>query len=223
MRAHDKAWFIVGMFLLAVATSLLVALSRSPVVAIVLPLIFGLAGSAGGIYIATGDISSELGRQRLALIGQSLAVFCITLVVLLPILLWEDQTPVAKQATLPRVGSMPTANAIRLVELRARLRMLGASYAEQTVILDRAASSLASPPNTDTGSAAVNNPKSNANDDLAQAEKSDNAFISASPTTSAAPSPTNAAPPTPIALPSIMHPIRPNDLHFVPTGNSTSP
>jgi hypothetical protein len=57
-----QRWFVSGSALIGCATGYLLAFSRSPVVGVALPLIFGLAGSAGSIYIAKADLTSAKDR-----------------------------------------------------------------------------------------------------------------------------------------------------------------
>jgi hypothetical protein len=56
-------WFTLGLALVGVATGYLIALSKSPVVGIVLPLLFGLIGGAGGVYLWQADLACIMHRE----------------------------------------------------------------------------------------------------------------------------------------------------------------
>jgi hypothetical protein len=139
-------WFIIGMGLIGAATGFLVAESRSPVVAVALPLIFGLIGGAGGIYVARADLTSEAGRSRLALIGKSISALSAALIVMAAFVLWmhsRDSADLTKIAT--DHTTLGSADLLDLAELRTRLKILGASADEQQTILNRAIPSTPAP------------------------------------------------------------------------------
>lgn len=132
-------WFSAGIALVGAATGFLLALSMSPVVGIVLPLLFGLVGSTGGIYLARADLTSEQGRRRLVLIGQSAGALSLSLIVTsIAFLFIRSFEP---QATLSAglVSQLTPDQLVALAELRARLRILGASVDEQSAVINRSA------------------------------------------------------------------------------------
>ena len=123
---HAEKWFIIGLGLIGAATRYFVALSRSPVVGIVLPLIFGLVGGAGGVYLAKADLKSEEGRHRLALIGKAVGSLSLVMVLATAVTLWWRN-----EASYQPLLSVAMPQQVALVGLRARLQILGASAAEK--------------------------------------------------------------------------------------------
>jgi hypothetical protein len=138
-----QRWFVSGSALIGCATGYLLAFSRSPVVGVALPLIFGLAGSAGGIYIAKADLTSEKGRQRLSLFGQSIVALTATMIVVSAVILgflywFEGPHDDTGLAALPTADGLTSADLAVLTVIRSRLQGLGASKNEQTTILQNA-------------------------------------------------------------------------------------
>jgi hypothetical protein len=138
-RHHADRWFTFGLGVVGAATGYLVALSSSPVVGVVLPLVFGLAGGAGGAYIAKADLNSEHGQRRLALIGKSVGALSLAMIVASMLTLLA-RTETGRQAFIkfPGVEQLNAKSLVTLATLRARLQVLGASEEEQKGILVRA-------------------------------------------------------------------------------------
>jgi hypothetical protein len=137
---HAGVWFTVGLGLIGAATGYFVALSRSPVVGIVLPLVFGLVGGAGGIYLAKADLKSEEGQHRLSLIGKAVGSLSLVMVATTAAMLWLFQSSTYQPLmTVSGVAQLDAKDLLSLVVLRARLQLLGASAQEQNTILASAA------------------------------------------------------------------------------------
>jgi hypothetical protein len=138
---YAQHWFIGGLGLVGAAIGYLVALSESPVVGIVLPLIFGLIGGAGGIYAAREDLGSETGRQRLGLIGKSVVALCLAMIIASAgVLKFHEKVGPSGSAILTKLpeSSHLTGNQLSsLLDLRAKLEARGASIDEQTEVLKR--------------------------------------------------------------------------------------
>ena len=66
--------------LLGLAVGLLAGLSESPLVATVLPLLFGTVGGAGGLYLARVDLGSPADRRRLRTLGVATSVLVLCLI-----------------------------------------------------------------------------------------------------------------------------------------------
>jgi hypothetical protein len=141
--SRSGLWFIFGLAWIGVLTGYLLDMSRSPVVGIALPLIFGLAGGVGGLYITRAELGTEQGRQRLTLLGQSLGAFALGLVVssILTFELLASMDRTVELTSLAGVTQLPTSELVRLAELRTRLRILGASSGEQEKVLELAVKS----------------------------------------------------------------------------------
>ena len=136
---YAQHWFIGGLGLVGAAIGYLLALSESPVVGIVLPLIFGLIGGAGGIYAAREDLRSETGRQRLGLIGKSVVALCLAMIIASAgVLKFHEKVGPSGSAILTKLpeSSHFTGNQLSsLLDLRAKLEARGASVDEQTEVL----------------------------------------------------------------------------------------
>jgi hypothetical protein len=66
------AWYLAGFGGIGLLTGLFTGMSNSPVVGTVLPLLFSLIVGTGGVYLASADFSSELGRLRFRFLGVAL-------------------------------------------------------------------------------------------------------------------------------------------------------
>ncbi len=140
-------WFLVGFSLLGLCVGFFAGNSSSPVIAVVLPLLFGLVGSAGGFYLWAADLSAPATTLRLRLLGIALTGFILLLLVgsaygvLLRTGLGIASFFPKSLFVAPPSGDLPALEernareAIQLVLMRGRLRALGASEAEQQIIL----------------------------------------------------------------------------------------
>jgi hypothetical protein len=79
--ASSLRWYSAGFALLGGAIGYMAGASQTPVVATLLPLLFGLIGGAGGIYLARADLSRHATHVRLIAIGKSLAAFVVLLLI----------------------------------------------------------------------------------------------------------------------------------------------
>lgn len=130
--------YVIGLAALGGASGFLVGASASPVVGILLPLLFGLVAGVAGFYSARVDIASVASQRKLKLLGSSLISFCVALIAaVLATLSWRD-IKVESNATRPTqidLSGVTPEDALRLVGLRRRLQILGSDGAEQTKIL----------------------------------------------------------------------------------------
>src|SRR5262245_6237407 len=70
-------YYGVAFALLGLCVGLFAGLSQSPVIGVLLPLLFGLIGGANGFYLARIDFKDEQERRRLGLLGWMLSIFLI--------------------------------------------------------------------------------------------------------------------------------------------------
>jgi hypothetical protein len=137
---NEGVWFTAGLGLIGAATGYFVALSRSPVVAVVLPLVFGLIGGAGGVYLAKADVKSDEGRYRLALIGNAVGALALVMVLTTAVTLWSRNAATYQALSgVAGVSQLDAKDQLTLVGLRAQLELLGASADEQKSVLTNAA------------------------------------------------------------------------------------
>jgi hypothetical protein len=140
-REHSYKWFLAGLILVGGTTGYLLAISRSPVVGVVIPLLFGLVGGVGGLYVAKEDLNSEAGRHRLALIGRSLTALSLALLGTSTItLLWLANVGKSSRivlSELPGYQRLTPSQLSALVEARAQLETLRVPVNEQKDLLER--------------------------------------------------------------------------------------
>jgi hypothetical protein len=139
----------VGFSLLGLCVGFFAGNSNSPVIGVVLPLLFGLVGSAGGFYLSAADLSAPATTLRLRFLGVALTGFILLLLIgsVYGVLLRTGLgiasffprsllvSPPSRD--LPSLGERNAREAIQLVLMRGRLRALGASDAEQQIILNQ--------------------------------------------------------------------------------------
>jgi len=140
----------VSFGLLGLCVGLFAGLSHSPVIGVLLPLLFGLIGGANGLYLARADLTNEQDRKRLGLLGLMLSVFLILVLAGsfygmlvrtgggLSALLPHSQ-PVGDSTTrkvaLADIDTLDAGTALELALLRYRLSRLGVGATEQKTIL----------------------------------------------------------------------------------------
>ena len=144
-------WYMLGFALLGGAIGFFAGSSQSPVIGTLLPLLFGLIGGAGGLYLARVDLDESMTRIRLAIIGKAISCFIICTLVFSVYgvslrtgrSLWsffsvEIFKPEKHFKLTSSIQSDPK-KAIALAMLRARIRALGVSSEEERFILEQAA------------------------------------------------------------------------------------
>lgn len=124
-----------GMAALGALLGLLIAWSSSPVVAIVLPLLFGLVTTIGGVSLFRMDLTKPANKLKLETISASIFWLCASAVA--SVLLASALSPWVE--SLHRRGEpveVQSADPFRGIVMRARLRALGASDAEIRRVLN---------------------------------------------------------------------------------------
>lgn len=151
-------WYMLGFGLLGGAVGYFAGSSQSPVIGTLIPLMFGMIGGAGGLYLARLDFESSTAYFRLEILGKSLVLF-----ILFTLLgsaygislrtqrnIWSFISPsifLPKSDTaLPEAVLKDPRKAMEIVLLRARIRALGASLDEEKAILQGAAKSMEQKP-----------------------------------------------------------------------------
>lgn len=153
-------YYGVAFALLGLCVGVFAGLSHSPVIGVLLPLLFGLIGGANGIYLARVDLTNEQDRRRLSLVGCMLSVFLIFVLAgsfygilvrtgsglsaLSPRLQLADDATI-RPVALPDLEALDAGTALELALLRYRLRVLGADVQEQQAILAAAREALVTP------------------------------------------------------------------------------
>jgi len=158
-RAHPELrcalrWYLLGFALLGGAVGFFAGSSRSPVIATLLPLLFGMVGGVGGLYIARAPLSKPETAIRLRILGKALTLF-IFLTFLgscygislrtgrsLRSFVSASIFMPEPRAVLSTLGSDHPTRLVQLVMLRARVRALGVSLDEEQLILRSVADSM---------------------------------------------------------------------------------
>lgn len=158
MSRSALRWYMLGFGLLGGAVGYFAGSSQSPVIGTLIPLLFGLIGGAGGLYLARLDFEAPKTYFRLEILGKSMVFF-----ILFTLLgsaygislrtqgsIWSFVSPSIflpkSEFTLPEAVLKDTRKAMEIVLLRARIRALGVSLDEERTILEGAAKSMEQKP-----------------------------------------------------------------------------
>ena len=144
IRTRAFRWYLTGTLLVGVAAGLFAGMSASPVVAVLLPLLFGLLGGAAGLYLAAIDLSKPASQEKLRLLGIVITTLMLALIpsAIYGVLVRTGASLVSLMPGTTRAtqeidvspGTDPV-QPLELVLLRKRLQLLGASDAEQQKII----------------------------------------------------------------------------------------
>lgn len=133
-------WYLAGTLLVGVGAGLFAGMSASPVVAVLLPLLFALLGGAAGLYLAGVDLADPLAQEKLRLLG---IVVTTLMAALIPSTLYgvlvrtgadlRSLVPgsTAAQRELEIAPGTDPVQPLELLLLRKRLQLIGATEAEQ--------------------------------------------------------------------------------------------
>ena len=142
-------WYVLACSMLGVGIGYFVGSSQSPVVTVLLPLLFGLLGGAGTFHMLQMDATSETSVDRHRYLAKAMVLFVIlcfvgtaygalvrtgaTVSKLLPMQIFIKQ-----KSNLPGLDESSLHEAMELVLIRARLQALGVSPDELKNILRKA-------------------------------------------------------------------------------------
>lgn len=148
-------WYLFGFSLLGGAVGYFAGSSQSPVIATLLPLLFGLIGGAGGLYLTRAELDRPEVIFRLRVLGKALTLFIIfTLVgsaygisLRTERSIWNFFSPIGlgRKSNLYHSIEKEPMKAVRLAMLRARIRILGVSLDEEQQIITGAEKLIDSP------------------------------------------------------------------------------
>jgi hypothetical protein len=132
-------WYAAAMTVVGLAVGYFVALSRSPVVAVLLPLLFSLIAGVSGIYVAREDLTQVAGRKRLGFLGICILAFvCGSLVSSGTLLILKRPQLTPSLTEISGFDKLTPEERIYLVQLRALTLLLGTSQEERVGILEAA-------------------------------------------------------------------------------------
>jgi hypothetical protein len=143
-------WYVIGLAVVGATAGYFAGLSDSPVVATLLPLLFGLIGGSSGLLLLVKSASRHT-RHQLNIVGKALILFCIPCVVA-SILAVSARTGAAISEFLPSLtrasgssglGSGSSSDIdLRLALLDAKLAGLGVDASSRRTVVQKAASEL---------------------------------------------------------------------------------
>jgi hypothetical protein len=151
-RMEAFRWYLGGTFLVGIAAGLFAGMSTSPVVAVLLPLVFGVLGGGTGLYLGAVDLGKPASTQKIRLLGMTVVALMVALIpsTLYGVLvrtgasvrsLVPGATATGQSLDIPP-GTDPV-QPLELLLLRKRLQLLGATDAEQREVLALARASSA--------------------------------------------------------------------------------
>lgn len=152
MKHNESAiWFLVGLSSLGLAVGYFVGFSASPVIGVLLPLLFGLIGGGSGIYLSRADFDLEKSRQQIRLIGQTCTVFSVSIIIssATVLVIKSSSGPVSDNFKSYIENSSPH-DALNFLALRRTLEILGASKSESDNILLTVSTPQAIEPDSDS-------------------------------------------------------------------------
>ena len=152
LRRRAVRWYVLGLAGLGTAVGCLAGLSENPVVGALLPVLGALMMAGASFYLAKASLSSEENLEKLRVIGVATGFFAISVIIgtvygvsirggfsfadFVP--RWSPNDPPA----LPGKNEVGFAQATRLLALRSRLQLLGATDDEVRQILTLASATL---------------------------------------------------------------------------------
>ena len=153
-------WFYAALVLLGTYIGLSIGLSASPVIAVVVPLLFSLIAGGSGFYAARSDLTQQAGRRKANQLGCMLIFFTAPILIasIYGVLVrtgadfaafWpffkERRVESAYSLTPQDIQAQGLDGALEIAALRYRLRHLGASEDEISTMEKFALSSAVTP------------------------------------------------------------------------------
>lgn len=129
-------YVISGMGSLGALLGFWIAWSKSPIVATIIPLMFGIMGTASGFSLFKLDYTKEANKLKLRVVGLSLFALCTSTLAAMLVALFTR--PIVNEFFAEKSSPLVVSSKspIKAVLARARLRALGASEGEIVFALD---------------------------------------------------------------------------------------
>jgi hypothetical protein len=130
--------YVVATGLVDFATGVLVGLSKSPVVATILPLLFGLVAGVGGLFVSNQNNTRQPGAKRINFIAACVISFIVFNLIGMGVFLWIFRLDVEPDlATIPGFSELDAQQQLVLAELRTRAVLIGMSKDEREKLLEK--------------------------------------------------------------------------------------
>jgi hypothetical protein len=136
-------WYLCGLLVVGFVAGFFAGLSQTPVVGVLLPLLFALVGGTGGLYLANANFDSTVGLHRMSLLGRALCAFSLAclagagggiIVRVVPSHLSSNSESIG-QAIGEEALKLKPDEVLQLLALRERLSLLGLSWEESKNVL----------------------------------------------------------------------------------------
>ena len=137
-RSSKLLAYWIGLGLVGTAVGYFVALSESPVIGTLLPLLFGILGTGGIVALGRMDVEREASRAKLQRVGISLSVFAVAIVASSAVALFVRNRQRVSTTDQIDFSGVSAAKGLELVALRRKLEILGATPGEQKIVLGSA-------------------------------------------------------------------------------------
>lgn len=136
----SKAIYIAGMAVLGAGIGYFVTLSRSPVVGVLLPLLFSLIGGAGGVFLVREDLAQKAGQERLGILGASM-VALVGAAILTSVLVFtlNTRTMTPELTEVQGYSTLAPSDQLAVLEMRLVATLFGATAKEKSQLLESAA------------------------------------------------------------------------------------
>ena len=144
--------YVIAVGLVGFSIGCLVAISQTPVVSAVMPLLFGLIAGASGVFAAKESIDNKDGQGRIRFIAACIISFVCFNLIGLGVFLWLLRPSLEPELlNIKNFASLGAEGQKNVAELRVRSKLLGMSVGERKEFLEKAVA----PPNNELTLAAL--------------------------------------------------------------------
>ena len=137
METNKRAfhWHWVGLSSIGLSVGYFVTLSASPVVATLLPLLFGAIAGVSGFILGKTDFSKPESVEKIHYWGVGFFAFSVSLIISSIASMYVANSVFSSDDSEIIPSGISSSEVVELVALRKKLKILGASSAEQKSIL----------------------------------------------------------------------------------------
>lgn len=144
--------YVIAVGLVGFSIGCLVAISQTPVVSAVMPLLFGLIAGASGVFAAKESMDNTDGQRRIRFIAACIISFVCFNFIGLGVFLWLLRPGLEPELlNIKNFTSLDAQGQKNVTELRVRMKLLRMSVEERNELLEKAVA----PPNNELALAAL--------------------------------------------------------------------